>query len=240
MTDSQHYGGIMGIPERKEREKELRREEILNAAQKVFFEKDFSDATMDDIANAAEVSKGTVYLYFKSKEDIYLTVAMRGFKILQEQLERLVQTEASPIAVLAQLGDALIQFYHLHKNYFRMFFFVHAAPQFRRQISPEIEKTCFAENQMNRDIILAVFEQGIKEQLIRSDIQPKDLMVVFWSNAISMLTRYDIEGAYLKERFNMDLLHTFKLATTLILTAILTDKGRAEFDEIDTPQLLKS
>ena len=57
----------MGIHERKEREKEHRRDEILNAAQKVFFEKGLQSATMDEIAEAAELSKGTLYLYYGSK-----------------------------------------------------------------------------------------------------------------------------------------------------------------------------
>lgn len=67
----------MGIQERKEREKESRKEEIINAAQKIFFEKGLPAATMDEIAEAAELSKGTLYLYYKSKEDLYLAVTMR-------------------------------------------------------------------------------------------------------------------------------------------------------------------
>ncbi|MEO8168159.1 MAG: helix-turn-helix domain-containing protein, partial [bacterium] len=60
----------MGIIERKEREKEHRREDIIAAAQKIFFEKGLPSATMDEIAEAAELSKGTLYLYYKSKEDL--------------------------------------------------------------------------------------------------------------------------------------------------------------------------
>ncbi|MDL1893205.1 helix-turn-helix transcriptional regulator, partial [Sphingobacteriales bacterium CHB3] len=52
----------MGIIERKEREKEQRREEIVTAAEKIFFEKGLAIATMDEIAEAAELSKGTLYL----------------------------------------------------------------------------------------------------------------------------------------------------------------------------------
>ena len=58
----------MGIQERKEREKLQRREDIIDAAEKVFFKKDLDSATMDDVANEAELSKGTLYIYFKSKK----------------------------------------------------------------------------------------------------------------------------------------------------------------------------
>ena len=72
----------MGIVERKEREKEHRREEIIDAAQRIFFQKGLSAATMDEIAEAAELSKGTLYLYYNSKEDLYLSVMLRGMDIL--------------------------------------------------------------------------------------------------------------------------------------------------------------
>ena len=60
----------MGIRERKEREKERRRQQITVAAKKVFSDKGFNRATMDDIANEAELSPGTLYLYFKNKEEL--------------------------------------------------------------------------------------------------------------------------------------------------------------------------
>jgi AcrR family transcriptional regulator len=72
----------MGTAERREREKEERRNSILDAAEKVFFSKGVREATMDDIAEEAEVSKGTIYLYFGSKEEVYLGIDLRALKIL--------------------------------------------------------------------------------------------------------------------------------------------------------------
>ncbi len=68
----------MGITERKEREKQRRKEDIINSAEGVFFSKGFESATMDDIAEKVELSKGTLYLYFKSKEDLHLAVALKA------------------------------------------------------------------------------------------------------------------------------------------------------------------
>ncbi len=62
----------MGILERKEKEKQQRRDDILGAAKEVFFSKGLMSATMDEIAEKAELSKGTLYLYFASKEELYL------------------------------------------------------------------------------------------------------------------------------------------------------------------------
>ena len=51
--------------------KELRRNEVIDAAIAVFAREGFAQATMDDVAREAGIAKGTVYLYFKSKEDLF-------------------------------------------------------------------------------------------------------------------------------------------------------------------------
>ena len=68
----------MGTHERKEREKESRRENIVDAAEKIIRVKGFEGMTMDDVAVIAELGKGTIYLYFKNKTDLYHAVVCRG------------------------------------------------------------------------------------------------------------------------------------------------------------------
>lgn len=80
----------MGVAERREREKQERREAILAAASNVFLERGVSGATMEDIAREAELSKGTLYLYFASKDELFLAIALCA---LGELAERLAQVE---------------------------------------------------------------------------------------------------------------------------------------------------
>lgn len=75
---------------------EFRCAEILEAARRVFARKGFNGATMDDIAEAAGLAKGTLYLYFPSKRRVYLAALKRGFIRLIEETERNV--EAAPTA----------------------------------------------------------------------------------------------------------------------------------------------
>ncbi len=64
---------------------EFRCTEILDAARRVFAKKGFNGATVDAIADSAGVAKGTVYLYFRSKREIYLEALQRGLEgLLQE------------------------------------------------------------------------------------------------------------------------------------------------------------
>ena len=77
---------------RRQRDKLERRSRIIDAAEQVFLHTTVEHATMDQIAHAASVSKGSLYLYFKDKDDLYLSVALRAVDGLLER-ERIVQEQ---------------------------------------------------------------------------------------------------------------------------------------------------
>ncbi|MGA7966537.1 MAG: TetR/AcrR family transcriptional regulator [Gammaproteobacteria bacterium] len=87
----------MGITERKERERDLqqkmRRKQILNAAKRLFHAKGFTAATMEDIAQEAELSPAAIYLYFKNKDDLYVSLNLQLLEYLSDRLERLYLQE---------------------------------------------------------------------------------------------------------------------------------------------------
>ncbi len=102
----------MGIRERKEREKERRRQQIMVAAKKVFTDKGFSKATMDDIASEAELSPGTIYLYFKNKEELYASLSLRILQYLQIRVEHVLNTpDLKPEQKLDAMMDAMYDVY---------------------------------------------------------------------------------------------------------------------------------
>ena len=84
---------------------EIRRNQILDAATKVFVRQGFQHARMDDIVEESGLSKGTLYWYFKSKEDIINAILRRLFTGDLENLENLVQAEGSASERLVQLTN---------------------------------------------------------------------------------------------------------------------------------------
>ncbi|MBM4037522.1 MAG: TetR/AcrR family transcriptional regulator [Planctomycetes bacterium] len=113
----------MGTRERREREKQQRREAILDAARKLFWARGYERATVPQIADAAEVAPGTVYLYFPSKEALYAELLVEGYERLAERLRQAVRADAS----LREQGEALIDgflsFAREHPEYFDIIFF---------------------------------------------------------------------------------------------------------------------
>ncbi|MGA7162276.1 MAG: TetR/AcrR family transcriptional regulator [Bacteroidota bacterium] len=218
----------MGIQERKGREKERRKEEILDAAQRVFIEKGLTTATVDDIATAAELSKGTIYLHFESKEDIYVALMMRGIRLLYSMFKGIISHETSVVKILYQLEGAYTEFFNTQRNYFRMLDSAYR-PNVHKEVSEEMRKTYAAESQKNWELIIEIFNRGVQEKKIRNDINPIDMAIIIWSNATSLMTRIDREGETWKKERNIDLKHTLAESFHLLLDAILTPQGRREY-----------
>ena len=74
---------------------EERKDQIMNAAEEVFSKKGFSDARMDDIAEETGLSKGTLYLYYKSKDDLIIAILDRLFQREFKAFEKLDLTSMS-------------------------------------------------------------------------------------------------------------------------------------------------
>jgi AcrR family transcriptional regulator len=102
----------MGIQERKQRERERRYQQILIAAKKLFIAKGFTKTTMEDIANEAELSPGTIYLYFKNKNELYASLTLRILKYLHLRLDQVKSEDSNDLAgKIDLLKDALYDVY---------------------------------------------------------------------------------------------------------------------------------
>lgn len=82
-----------------------RKSQILNAAEEVFTEKGFDQARMDDIAGQTGLSKGTLYLYFKSKDDLIIAILDRLFQREFRQMEKLVVADKTARACVEEFTD---------------------------------------------------------------------------------------------------------------------------------------
>ncbi len=84
-----------------------RKSQILNAAEDVFTQKGFEEARMDDIALETGLSKGTLYLYFKSKDDIIIAILDRMFQREFRRLENLDQVAETATEAIWKITEVL-------------------------------------------------------------------------------------------------------------------------------------
>ena len=121
------------IPTRKQVLTDLRREEILTAAIKVFGKKGFAATCVGDVADAAKMAKGTVYLYFDSKEEIYATAIRLAVERLQALAAERTQAATGVRERLAVAIAVRMEFWHEQINLYRLLLTVGREPQHKRQ-----------------------------------------------------------------------------------------------------------
>jgi AcrR family transcriptional regulator len=214
----------MGIQERKEREKEARREEILNSAYKVFVEKGLTGATVDDIAADAELSKGTIYLYFRSKEDLYLAVTNRGLDIMLGMFEASAAKGGDPLQGIWNLSDAYNAFYEEHREYFRMLSFFENT-EMHDMVSEEMLAECQAHDAKVWGFVSNVMKNAIDNGYLHAGLNPLEVGMMLWSNATGLLRQLDRNEEYWHGRMGIDLRKTLRMSSGFLLEAMMTEKA---------------
>ena len=170
----------MGIRERKEREKERRRQQIMVAAKKVFTDKGFSKATMDDIANEAELSPGTIYLYFKNKEELYASLSLRILQYLQIRVEHVLNTpDLTPEQKLDAMMNAMYDVYEFDPLVIINMFHLQSSETLKN-LSPELLAEIKNLSAKSIEGLATIFEEGIKEGIF-VDKHPVALSDIFWA-----------------------------------------------------------
>ena len=142
----------------------------MEAAREVFFEKGIHRATMDDVAAQAEVSKGTVYLYFQSKESILAHLLLEGLSILLSKLEAAYapQEPLSAEEHLRQLVEAYWQFSQTYPDYFRLLLALDRG-RFRERVSAEMYQQILTESTRGLELVAKAIRQGTEEGLFTAD-----------------------------------------------------------------------
>ena len=165
----------MRTPSRKERERESRRLAVLDAAEEVFAEKGFHDATVQEIAERAEFAVGTLYTMFQGKIAIYQElVEMRATQYVQ-RVQSTIQGLSDPREKVAAIIEAKLKFFDERRRFFRIFTM---ATSLQRSTQPQ----CMSERgyQIYADYIGAVagvFAEGV-QQGVFVDIDPFLLALV--------------------------------------------------------------
>jgi len=114
----------MGIKERKDRQKTEMRGAILSAALVLFSDEGYDNVTMRKIAEEIEYSVGTIYLYFKDRDEIFFELHKLGFEeFFKRQLT--VQDVKDPLQRLTEHGLAYIQFAIDQPQYYDLMFISH-------------------------------------------------------------------------------------------------------------------
>ena len=192
----------MGVAERKEREKEQRRQEIISAAEKVFYKKGVDHATMDDVAEEAELSKATLYLYFNSKEEIYSAIFSKSQETLFKVIEKATAKVTDTPEKIAAFLSAFISFQKKNPEYFEAFFY------FLSKDLVICEQDCYVKHRKEsaHEFLsnwVSLIQKGKDEGLIRENLNEIPVALILWMQLIGFLKIYPKLNKTLNKEFNV-------------------------------------
>jgi TetR/AcrR family transcriptional regulator len=113
------------LPSRSARRKAHTVRAILEAAERKFLEHGFHGTTVEEIAGSADVSVGSIYVHFESKEGLYLALLERALEVEERYMAEAFRPTLSLGQQLFAAGDAYLRFYLDHPAYFRILAFPH-------------------------------------------------------------------------------------------------------------------
>ncbi len=109
------------VPSKKQLVTEFRTSGILQAARRVFGEKGYERATIDDIAREAGVAKGTVYLYYRSKRDVYWEALKQGILELRDDTVRRMNAARTLDEKVRAFITSKLEYFEAHKDFYGIY-----------------------------------------------------------------------------------------------------------------------
>lgn len=176
---------------RRKREKARRRDDILQAAREVFFERGIHHATVDEVAEQAEVSKGTVYLYFDTKEAILAHLLLEGLEKLVSDLEAAFDPAGSRSALdrIRRLARVYLKFFQAHPSYFHLISAFDRG-RFQAAVSPELYNQVLTRSLRGLEWLVRAVEQGRAEGVLRAS-DARQAASVIWAGLNGVLVLLD-------------------------------------------------
>jgi AcrR family transcriptional regulator len=175
----------MAVVERRAREREARRRSILEAARETFLEQGIAATTMDDIARRAELSKGALYLYFRSKDELCFALLLEASQALVDAIGRAVVPDLHPLEQLRQLARAYYRFYLSQPDYFRFMFVLEHQP-YRGRVAEELLSQWSVMGRQGLAVLADILQRGQEQGLIRP-LDPWQTAVAFWSAVTGLI-----------------------------------------------------
>lgn len=193
---------------------QMRQRQILEAAVEVFSKKGFAQTQVDEITNLAGLGKGTVYRYFKDKEDIFLSAVDRGLKDLTAAVLDAMAKERKLIEKIKKAIEAYLEFFEKHPWLNKIF--AQGQNEFQRRLRKRYLQSYFEHiNEIGK-----VFKEAQDLGLIKRDLEPRLSVAIL----TDMLNSFVYIWQITEKRFSLR--ESFSFITDIYFTGVLEQKDR--------------
>mgnify|MGYP002353582991 CR=1 FL=1 len=216
-------GDIMGQDERKRQEKEIRRTDIIDAAERVFFSKGYENSSMDEVAREAEFSKRTIYVYFSSKEQIYFEIMIRGYRLLIQMMEKSFH-ESNPQSGIDELRCIFFTFFDFSRLY-PAYSKANTDYETKNSADPpgvedESKAECYRLGEQIFGLLSHALQKGVAEGTLQAGLDSEAAALTLWACTIGIFNTGEKKSDYLEKYHQIDsqsfVLESFHLMIRLI------------------------
>lgn len=151
-----------------------KRREIFQAAEKIFAEKGFQNTTIDEIAKKANIGKGTVYIYFNNKLELFLSLINEGIEDIFSATQKALTEKRDFFERLENLITAQFAFYQENEDFFKIF--SSERSRFFAEVKIEFKKEIIKKYQSHIDLIGKFIQEGIDKNILK-DMDSKKVAV---------------------------------------------------------------
>ncbi len=204
---------------KKERLALFNKQNIIAAAKDLFQEKGVKDTTVDDIAKKAEYSKSTLYVYFRSKEEIYNYIISEYMSLLKDSLFEAIHMTSSVRDGYFAICNTLRQSYEAHPSYFDSILSEISVEPKDLMNDAILAKTFETGEEINL-MMKEWIEQGIAQKEVRSDIDPFNTTFVLWISICSIISTANNKESYLQKVKNTSLQDFLQYSFEMLLSSI--------------------
>ena len=183
---------------KRELGKKQRALKILDAAETVFFKEGQEEATMDDVAEEANVSKATLYVYFKSKDELFLAIAKRGHVVLQQMFQDAVNSTDTGMKAVREIGVAFFKFSREYRHYYKFTSF------FELKHITEVSEEAMRMLLDTMNILEESIERGKKDGSIKSHVDARVTAKVLWGMALGQIHMLNIKGSLIEKQTGVE------------------------------------
>jgi AcrR family transcriptional regulator len=171
-------------PGREEKKAEVRRR-ILEASKEIFFRDGFMNANLEEIAELAGVAKGTLYLYFDNKAQIYLAVLSRKARRFEKKLQDSLDPKATPVDALVRVSRFYFHHYVENPDYFQIFWAIENQAVIG-ELPPEVVEEVVRLWEESLGILAGIIERGI-EQGVFAPCDAWEVAGILWTLANAII-----------------------------------------------------
>ena len=183
----------MSTETRKQKEKQNRHNAILQASEKIMLNEGVHALNMDLVAKETELAKGTLYLYFKSKDDILAELSLKSRIMLLDEFNKAIKKLADPVEQIKAIVMANYNFFKKQSLYYELVSLYEV-----NNTKPESRELQRASYEITA-LIVGITEKAKQAGQFKKDVDPIQFSICLWGMTVGMIQFIKVRGPLIKK-----------------------------------------